>query len=282
MSFAGVVHNSRGEGRDQGGGVPGSWRQTASAIACWLAFGATVAAIGFVLLRACAIAPLGFALSFCPAASPVLAAATDRTNVLSSQANDMERELARRRLACASRPKPAPPPLSLPDQPGAPRPQQTALLKPPPPPPPPKSVEPPKPPAALPADRWARKDLSMLQGCWVLGHPTPWSIHYDSGSVEHCTATAGALCFGSNGTGTLQTSVVGCPRHAPYQCTSPTTARFADNGTLLVDQQSTPCSSPGITSVPSELTCHRVDDQHASCESRSRFGSATLDFRKGP
>ncbi|HEY6716627.1 MAG TPA: hypothetical protein VI232_09805, partial [Reyranella sp.] len=44
-----------------------------------------------------------------------------------------------------------------------------------------KPVEPPKPPPPpppppLPADRWAQKDLGMLQGCWRLGHDTEGSI----------------------------------------------------------------------------------------------------------
>ena len=55
-----------------------------------------------------------------------------------------------------------------------------ALCKPveppkPPPPPPPVAKAPPPPPP-LPADRWAQKDLGMLQGCWRLGHDTQGNI----------------------------------------------------------------------------------------------------------
>ncbi len=117
------------------------------AVALWAGFVAVVAAAGVVLLPACgmsmsvAVALPAFGWDFCPAMPPALSAETERAATLSRLARQLELELARKNLACASIPPPVPPPLELPTQPGPARPQQTAALKPPPPPPKPSELE---------------------------------------------------------------------------------------------------------------------------------------------
>src|SRR5581483_8234725 len=125
--------------------------------ALWAVFGAIVAATGAKLLPACDAPLLGIGRTFCPVLPPALLTEARRTEDLEHQLAELERQLAARQLACASLPKVGPPPLELPRQGQAGRPQQTAALKPP----------PPKPP--LDAVRWANKDLSLLEGCWKLG-----------------------------------------------------------------------------------------------------------------
>src|SRR5471032_674471 len=65
-----------------------------------------------------------------------------------------------------------------------------------------KPIEPPKPPP-LPVDRWAKKDVSLLKGCWVLGHETRgWRGAIGSPDREdNCTVKASRLCFDADGHG---------------------------------------------------------------------------------
>jgi hypothetical protein len=113
----------------------------------WLGFVTITASAGVVLLPACGVSmPLAAALpafgrDFCPATPLALSTETERGATLSRLAGQLELELARKNLACASIPPPPPAPLELPTRPGPARPQQTAALKPPPPPPQPSELE---------------------------------------------------------------------------------------------------------------------------------------------
>ncbi len=220
------------------------------------------------MLPACGIGPWRSASwSFCPLPSGALAAEQERSLALRNEANTLARELARKRLACASLAKPPPPPLELPRQAGAPRAQQTALLKPPPPPPsPPKAAD-------LPADRWARKDLGLLQGCWRVGEPTPIFV-----GGERCTATAGTLCFDSNGNGTDEQQLE-CPRSGTFFCRAPVKAQFNNEGALVGDQADGPCR-PRNRWVKRTLTCQRVDDTKATCLDQDFSGRKYVPFRR--
>ena len=62
-----------------------------------------------------------------------------------------------------------------------------------------KPIEPPP----FQADRWAKKDLSILKGCWVLGHDTRgWRGEIGSPEREdNCTTKAPRMCFDANGHG---------------------------------------------------------------------------------
>jgi hypothetical protein len=123
----------------------------------------------------------------------------------------------------------------------------------------------------LPADRWAQKDLGMLQGCWQLGHDTEGSIGVN-GRVQRCAVKAGRICFSANGTGERQTTA-DCPRTGVIRCTAPITARFGNDSTLGTTQPAVQCNPGGTgwNGPPNSLTCRRVSDTLAICRDRLNF-----------
>ncbi|MGD9880614.1 MAG: hypothetical protein AB7F22_26860 [Reyranella sp.] len=144
--------------------------------------------------------------------------------------------------------------------------------------PPPKPVERPKPPPVaaappppLPADRWAQKDLGMLQGCWRLGRDTEGNIGL-AGRTERCAVKAGRICFGSNGSGERRTTAH-CPGTGTITCTAPITARFGNDNSLGTTQPPVPCTPPQASwnGPPNSLTCRRVSDTLAICRDRLNF-----------
>jgi hypothetical protein len=143
--------------------------------------------------------------------------------------------------------------------------------KPPPPKPPPVAQAPPPPPPPLPADRWAQKDLSMLQGCWRLGRDTRGSLNL-RGRSEMCDVKAGRICFGANGGGERSSTSV-CPSTGAITCAAPVTARFGNDNTLGTTQPAVGCR-PSVaewTGPPNSLTCRRVSDTLALCRDRLNF-----------
>jgi hypothetical protein len=146
---------------------------------------------------------------------------------------------------------------------------QCKPVEPPKPPPPPVAKAPPPPP--LPADRWAQKDLGMLQGCWRLGRDTQGNMGGGSRS-EMCAVKAGRICFGANGSGERQSTAV-CPRTGTVTCTAPITARFGNDSSLGTTQPAVGCSLTGTswTGPPNSLTCRRVSDVLAICRDRLNF-----------
>ena len=146
---------------------------------------------------------------------------------------------------------------------------KAAEAKPPPPPPPPPVAKPAPPP--LPADRWAQKDLGLLQGCWRLGHDTEGTIGLN-GRTERCAIRAGRICFGANGAGERE-ATADCPGAGRIRCAAPVTARFGSGDTLGTTQPAVRCQ-PGSTSwsgSPNSLTCRRVSDTLAICRDRLNF-----------
>jgi hypothetical protein len=141
----------------------------------------------------------------------------------------------------------------------------------PPPPPPPPVAKAPSPPPPLPADRWAQKDLGMLQGCWRLGHDTEGSIGVN-GRAASCAVKAGRICFQGNGGGERQTTAV-CPGTGTIRCTAPITARFGNDTTLGTTQPAVRCDPTGTSwnGPPNSLTCRRVSDVLAICRDRLNF-----------
>jgi hypothetical protein len=239
----------------------------------WVVFALIVVTSGIVLLRACGLLMPALGWNFCPAAPPSLSAETERGEMLNRLAQQLELDLAQKTLACASLPPPAPPPLELPTQPGPTRPQQTAALKPPPEPPkPPPPSEPPKRPPPLPADRWEKKDLSLLKGCWQLGHETQTNMARGGRRVELCTVQAGTICFGEDGRGQREQNA-SCQSTGAYSCRAPITAAFGDGGTLRTTQPQVTCSPSSITwnSTPNYLSCRRVSDTLALCRDTLNF-----------
>jgi hypothetical protein len=147
----------------------------------------------------------------------------------------------------------------------------------PPPAPPPVVQAPPPPPAPLPADRWAQKDLTMLQGCWRLGRDTRGSIAL-GGREATCDVHAGRICFGANGSGQRQ-STANCPGTGTVTCTAPITARFGNDSTLATTQPAVACNPTRTqwTGPPNSLTCRRVSDTLALCRDRLNF---EYEFRR--
>jgi hypothetical protein len=158
--------------------------------------------------------------------------------------------------------------------------RRVAQCKPPEPPKPPPVVQapppPPKPPPApLPADRWAQKDLSMLEGCWRLGRDTRGSI---SGRSEPCDVKAGRICFGANGSGQRQ-STANCPGTGTITCAAPITARFGNDSTLNTTQPPVSCTPTRAqwTGPPNALNCRRISDTLALCRDGLNF---EYEFRR--
>lgn len=142
-------------------------------------------------------------------------------------------------------------------------------VEPPKPPPPPPVAKAPPPP--LPADRWVKKDLGLLQGCWRLGQDTQGNIGI-GGRSETCTVKAGRICFEGNGSGQRQTTAV-CPKTGAISCAAPITARFGNDTTLGTTQPAVSCSQAGTiwNGPPNSLTCRRVSDTLAVCRDRLGF-----------
>lgn len=238
-------------------------------VVLWALFVMAVAGAGFVLLRACGVG----GWNFCPTIHTVVSSDAEREAGLRALIRQLEAELARRELACASIPKPPPPPLDLPKEAGPPRPQQTAELKPPPPPPPPPPA--PKPPPPLPSDRWDKKDLTMLKGCWLLGRESKLTR-----GGEECVVKTGRICFGEDGTGQRELTDV-CPSLTyTIDCSAPITATFGSDGRLHTTQPRSTCKPDGTVwnSGPNALSCQRVSDTMAMCRDGLGFEH---EFRRG-
>lgn len=148
--------------------------------------------------------------------------------------------------------------------------------KPVPPPSPPVTAKPP--PAPLPADRWAQKDLGILQGCWRLGRDTQGNMGVGGGRSETCAVRAGRICFQADGRGERQTSAE-CPGTGTIQCVAPITARFRNDNTLSTTQPAVQCkpSATNWTGGPNNLTCRRVSDVLAICRDGLNF---EYEFRR--
>jgi len=177
-----------------------------------------------------------------------------REGELRNRLASLQEELGRRRAAC---PLPEPPP--LPSPPPAPEP-----------PPPP----PPTPPPALPAERWDRGDLGLLEGCWVLGAESQ-SRYNHNGVPEMCRVPAGKICFDRNGRGTRET-VINCPSVSRITCNAPVTAAF-EGSRLRITQPQVNCVPGSVVWHPDTLACTRIGNDLARCVDRTGF---THDFRR--
>ena len=219
----------------------------------WGAFAAVVAGVAAVLLQACGVLAASSGLDFCPMAPGALSAEADRSDRLRVEIARLQLELTGRTLQCALVPPTEGPPLELPTEAGPPRPQQVAEAK-------------PKPRPPLPADRWAKKDVSLLDGCWQLGRKTSTTV-----DGQQCVVKAGRICFQSNGGGQRQMSSQ-CSDKA-VRCSAPVRATFGGNGTLSLTQRDSPCDQKGVTwwGDKASLNCRRVNDTLAICRNSLGF-----------
>jgi len=144
------------------------------------------------------------------------------------------------------------------------------------PPPPPPVAQKPAPP--LPADRWAQKDLGLLEGCWRLGRDTAGNIAIGGGRSATCDVKAGRICFQADGRGQRETSAI-CPGTGTVRCSAPITARFGNDSTLGTTQPAVRCTptATGWNGPPNSLTCRRVSDTLAVCRDGGNF---EYEFRR--
>jgi hypothetical protein len=131
--------------------------------------------------------------------------------------------------------------------------------------------------ATLPAERWDRKDLTLLEGCWTLGRDTEST--YTSGlHSEKCVVPAGKICFGQDGTGKREQTNV-CPSAGTLLCRANITARFQPDGSLKTEQPNTQCENSQTVWTSKSLTCRRQGDTLALCFD----GQRDQEFRRaGP
>ena len=134
---------------------------------------------------------------------------------------------------------------------------------------------------ALAAERWRRKDLGLLNGCWQLGRDAPVAHHFAGRPTERAIAKAGRICFGEDGTGSHEQTMV--DRRGTWHCKAPITAHFAADGTLEASQPNGVCEgSPPAVWEALQLNCQRVSDTTALCRGADRDGSVELEFRRAP
>ena len=117
--------------------------------------------------------------------------------------------------------------------------------------------------ADLPQDRWTRRDLSMLEGCWSLR--TGMAVSDESGTHSSDIHTW-TQCFDGHGAG-QQTVVVEDGR----RCEGPLSAAFGEGGVLRVTE---PASCAGTLHLNrSERLCRRLGDAEAECDGRMVEGN---------
>jgi hypothetical protein len=208
-----------------------------------------------------------------------LARLQDEAAALGRELVALEEALAARRAACP-KPEVKPPPVPEPTpEPPEPEPPKVVVPKPPKPPKPPKKVAPAKPPD-LPADRWRKGDLSMLEGCWVLGRDAPSTLAIGGGRQLRGTDRAGRLCFGRDGAGTRD-KVSEYAGHPRISCSAPITAWF-EGDTLRTRQPVVDCKpTTRWNAEPNWLKCRRIDDNTALCRDGLNFEHEFRRERQG-
>ena len=121
----------------------------------------------------------------------------------------------------------------------------------------------PPPRADLPQDRWDRRDLTMLEGCWKLY--TTITVFNDDLTPSSKVRTW-QQCFDSHGSG-QQTVVLEDGR----QCEGPLAVTFGQDATLHVTE---PTSCHGSLQLRrSERLCRRLSDAEAECDGRTIEGA---------
>lgn len=128
----------------------------------------------------------------------------------------------------------------------------------------PPAQPPAQPPRAdLPQDRWERRDLSLLEGCWTL--TSSMTVTNESRN-ESSPVTTWRMCFDGQGSG-RQTIAL----ENGKQCAGPLAAAFAENDALRVTEPENCRGSFNLNQ--SVRLCRRVSDSEAICEGRAVAGA---------
>ncbi|CAK0774057.1 hypothetical protein WCLP8_5110004 [uncultured Gammaproteobacteria bacterium] len=213
-----------------------------------------------------------------------LAQARRQESALRGYLTDLEDRIASQRVQCpvpqpAPQPAPAPPPLApLP----APPPPAPALPPPAPPhpapaikppvvqaPPPP----PPTPPPALPRERWDRRDIGLMAGCW--DRKSNMTVRNERTNTTS-SVQSWVMCFDQHGNG-QQTAVLD---HS-NTCKGSLRAEFQGDGQMSITDVGNFSCSNGDRIFGKRSACTRVNNDEADCvghrldgkpgEIRSRF-----------
>lgn len=223
-------------------GVP--WR--AAPRPPWALYGATLGSLALLALAAGLLLPVvGLRWTPLPAACAIppeqLAALDDqlregaRGDELRTQLAALTEDLGRRQLTC---PIPVLP--------------QPAVVPPAPPPPPP-------PRADLPQDRWDRRDIALMEGCWTL--TTTLSVT-NQGTGRVSRVRVWRMCFDGRGRGNQVIELEDGRR-----CEGALAAEFDAADALRVTEPAA-CNGPTLELSRSERLCRRVSDTEAACDGR--------------
>jgi hypothetical protein len=114
----------------------------------------------------------------------------------------------------------------------------------------------------LPQDRWDRRDLSMLEGCWHK-YTSMATYNYDTGQAYRVRDWT--LCFDRQGRGSQTITY-----DDGNQCRNPLRAEFTADTRLLIKDLSRCQGGRGL--LLTESSCQRVSDTEAVCNMRDREG----------
>jgi hypothetical protein len=192
-----------------------------------------------------ALKPAGTMCAVAPGDLDALLAQAEAENqghVLTGELARLRQALGQARAAC---PLPDPPRIAAPPAPPAP----------------------PPPVASLPADRWDRRDLGMLEGCW--NRETNMStVDNRTGQVNRVTRWV--TCFDRQGNGRQEVTYAN-----GATCSGPVRAEFLPSGRLAINDTA-PCGAGGrgVQIPPVQYDCQRIDDTLAICDFYQPQGGA--------
>jgi hypothetical protein len=134
--------------------------------------------------------------------------------------------------------------------------------------------------ADIPKNRWDARDLSLLEGCWVLGHDGPAQRYDAQGrAFERGTTRAGEICFDADGNG--KRSSVQEFTWGRIFCQAPVTTTFDDEGHLVSRQPEVACTGDQQSSwLPRTMVCTRRDDSVADCLDHNPYEDNRFEFRR--
>jgi hypothetical protein len=130
---------------------------------------------------------------------------------------------------------------------------------------PPAAPPAPPPVASLPADRWDRRDLGMLEGCWNR-ETSMQTVDRRTGQVNRVTRWV--TCFDRQGVGRQQVTYA-----SGMTCSGPVRAEFLPSGRLAINDTA-PCGGAGVQIPPVQYDCQRIDDGLAICDFHQPQGGA--------
>jgi len=121
-------------------------------------------------------------------------------------------------------------------------------------------------PPDLPEDGWKKRDLAVLEGCWLLGQETSARLKRTGRPDVLGVTTASRLCFSRDGRGTFEISnrFDGAVDH----CQGRVSAVYQSEGVVRITHPNLPCARDGAAAghwMADTLTCRRLDDTRAIC-----------------